>query len=457
MQMPEVNSSCDSPVFILTTSRSGSTLLRFLLDSHPDLACPPETGISAACAQLARSWDALDNADSGERRLPTDPVDLSPHAMQAIRAAVNDAFGEYLRRRGKGRWCDKSLDTYQFGELISQIYPEARFIVLTRHCMDVVASGVEACPWGVHRFGFDPFVAQYPGNSVAAVAAYWLSCTQANLAFAEKHPQSCHHVRYEDLVTAPEQVISAVFDFLGVDQVPGIAEACFRTPHEPDGPGDEKIWFTGAVHDDSIGRGTVVPAGALPPPLRLQVNEILAKLRYRPVDDNWNALLGRIEPRSDQTASGLPLGDIDRTAVDAAMGAIRDRIDSRRPDELDAIALQWPSVTGTTVAIIVESGSNDRDEVRWRFGPELPRPSDAEAGEPEITARLAGTAASWMSVLEGQSNLVSEMTAGRMHCFNPRDPHRIRSDEVHAVAALLGLARIPVARSLSGQSLMPVA
>ena len=31
-----------SPVFILTTSRSGSTLVRFILDSHPDLACPPE-------------------------------------------------------------------------------------------------------------------------------------------------------------------------------------------------------------------------------------------------------------------------------------------------------------------------------------------------------------------------------------------------------------------------------
>src|SRR5262249_47350516 len=111
MQMPETNNAarlyhangetpgnvpaCDSPVFILTTSRSGSTLLRFLLDSHPDFACPPETGISVACAQLARSWGALVNSDSGDQRMLTDPVDLPPRARQAIRDAVDDAFGEY--------------------------------------------------------------------------------------------------------------------------------------------------------------------------------------------------------------------------------------------------------------------------------------------------------------------------------------------------------------------------
>jgi hypothetical protein len=36
------------------------------------------------------------------------------------------------------------------------------------------------------------------------------------------------------------------------------------------------------------------------------------------------------------------------------------------------------------------------------------------------------------------------MTASRLRCINPRDGHRLRSDEVHAAAALLGLATIPV-------------
>jgi hypothetical protein len=32
--------ACDGPVIVLTMARSGSTLLRFILDSHPELTCP---------------------------------------------------------------------------------------------------------------------------------------------------------------------------------------------------------------------------------------------------------------------------------------------------------------------------------------------------------------------------------------------------------------------------------
>ena len=62
---------CRSPVFVLSASRSGSTLLRFVLDSHPDLACPPETGVTAACAGLMHSWDILASSDE-QAALPAD-------------------------------------------------------------------------------------------------------------------------------------------------------------------------------------------------------------------------------------------------------------------------------------------------------------------------------------------------------------------------------------------------
>jgi hypothetical protein len=41
------------PLFVLCMARSGSTLLRFLLDAHPDLACPPETNLWMVCEKLA--------------------------------------------------------------------------------------------------------------------------------------------------------------------------------------------------------------------------------------------------------------------------------------------------------------------------------------------------------------------------------------------------------------------
>jgi hypothetical protein len=42
---PEPECFFADPVFVLCNGRSGSTLLRFLLDAHPDLACPPETNL----------------------------------------------------------------------------------------------------------------------------------------------------------------------------------------------------------------------------------------------------------------------------------------------------------------------------------------------------------------------------------------------------------------------------
>lgn len=468
----EAPEACESPVFILTASRSGSTLLRFILDSHPELACPPETSIASVCAGLARTWDILDTAGSGTGRPVDEPAPLPPHAAVAVREAIDRVYGHYLERRGKRRWCDKSLDSFQFAELITQVYPEAKFICLYRHCMDVIASGVEVCPWGLHRFGFDPFVAQYPGNSVAAIGSYWLSVCQAILGFEEKNSQLCHRVRYEDLVTAPEETAAAIFSFLGVAQVPGIAEECFRTPHEGEGPGDEKIWFTTSVTPGSMGRGVSVPVGALMPPIRQPINEVLEKLGYRQVGDDWNAVPDRIDPRAGHQTSPAEQG---REELDATVTAIRQRMADNGDAALWDASQRWPAVAGSTVALIVQSPYGYHQELRLAFRPSgaalLPGPPPngsgsrprvngergaAEAadqtrpaadGQEQPVATIIADTATWQSLLDGSANVVSEMTAGRLRCVNKRDSHRIRSDEVHAVATLLGMARIPMSRT----------
>jgi protein-tyrosine sulfotransferase len=295
----------NSPVFVLTASRSGSTLLRIILDSHPRLACPPETSITGACLALAMTCDGLENAGADSAKTD-EPERLPPVIAATVRTAVDRFYGHYLAQRGKQRWCDKSLDSFLHAELMAQVYPDAKFICLFRHCMDVVASAVEACPWGLQKYGLDPFAAQFPGNSVAAVGSYWLACAQAILSFADSHPGSCHLVRYEDLVTAPEETAAGILSFLGEEQMPGITRACFDTPHEIDGPGDEKLWSTSAVTTASVGRGTIVPAGALPEPVRAAVNQTLGRLGYRAVDDHWNDAVSGTDPRlSPPVASAL--------------------------------------------------------------------------------------------------------------------------------------------------------
>src|SRR5215472_16946121 len=207
------------PVFVLCNGRSGSTLLRFLLDAHPDLACPPETNLPGLCVQLATVWSLIEGAPLSANRGDEPPI-IPDAAIAGIRATLDRMVGSYLERRGKKRYCDKSLGTARFAELLLRVYPDARFLCLYRHPMDVIASGVEACPWGLNGYGFYPYIATTPGNAVWALARFWVDSVSATLAAEEKFPASCHRVRYEDLVADPEATAGGIFEFLGVPPDP---------------------------------------------------------------------------------------------------------------------------------------------------------------------------------------------------------------------------------------------
>jgi hypothetical protein len=269
------------------------------------------------------------------------------------------------------------------------------------------------------------------------------------MAFEERHPEACHRVRYEDLVTAPEQTAAAIFSFLGAEPAPGITQACFQTPHEGNGPGDEEIWFTGGITADSVGCGVRVPVAALPPPFREAVNEELARLDYRTVDDEWNALAGRADMRAggiDGAAAaghgqGRPHGESQEVAR-----AVGDRLRSMPGRDRQEAMAMWPAVAGQTVAIVVEDAGGDHAELRWSFAETADRPgADGRTADQPVCTMIAGPA-TWRALLDGRANLVAEMTAGRLRCVNRRDGYRIRSDEVHAISWLLGLARVPLLR-----------
>src|SRR5262249_60766689 len=55
------------PVFVLCADQPGPALLRLLLDAHPGLACPPETGLAALCAQLTGVWSQLEGPPPADR------------------------------------------------------------------------------------------------------------------------------------------------------------------------------------------------------------------------------------------------------------------------------------------------------------------------------------------------------------------------------------------------------
>jgi hypothetical protein len=89
----------------------------------------------------------------------------------------------------------------------------------------------------------------------------------------------------------------------------------------------------------------------------------------------------------------------------------------------------------------VVSDAAGHDEISWTF----PAPDGNQTVAPPVATMIASPDV-WSSLLDGKANVIVEMRTGRLRCLNKRDVHRVRSDEVHAIAWLLGLAQVPLTR-----------
>jgi hypothetical protein len=401
--MPELRGPgpADEPVFVLCAGRSGSTLLRFLLDAHPDLACPPETNLPGLCAQLAAVWSLLDGTPSA--------------ADQAVRQTTDAMIGTHLRRRGKNRYCDKSLGTAQHADLLLRLYPGARFVSLYRHPMDVVASGLEACPWGLTGYGFEPYAASTPGNAVLALARYWADHVSAIAAVEDRYPDRCHRVWYEDLVRDPEGTAAGIFAFLGVPPSPGISARCFAPERERLGPADFKIWHTSQITADSVGRGWSIPAAQLTPAVTGVVNELAGRLGYLPVDESWSVTAVPPDMRVPVSGDPGPQAALPAGAVTREMPRVYIRLGQLLQSGLfrvsDRFARRWGDCAREAF-LVVASSSTDGSSARWRVDLAAGTVSLASSGVAnpgdlgaDVAWQLIGPAATWERVLSGDVNL----------------------------------------------------
>jgi Sulfotransferase family len=170
---------------------------------------------SASSAPGNNTWSVLAGSPRQKDRKGEMPPVPGP-AIDGIRHTVSQMTGQYLARQAKKRYCDKSLDVARHADLLVELFPGVRFICLYRHPMDVIASGLESCPWGLKGFGFEDYAAGSPTNAVLALARFWADHTGEILAPEHRYPDRCHRVRYEDLATDPEGIADGIFAFLGV-------------------------------------------------------------------------------------------------------------------------------------------------------------------------------------------------------------------------------------------------
>ena len=104
------------PVIVLGVRRSGTTLLRVMLDRSPELAVPDESYFVPQLAHRHRGTVDPTAFVDDLRRLPTlVEWDLKPDAVaERLRPgmtageAVSAVFATYAAERGKERWGDKT-------------------------------------------------------------------------------------------------------------------------------------------------------------------------------------------------------------------------------------------------------------------------------------------------------------------------------------------------------------
>jgi protein-tyrosine sulfotransferase len=241
-------------IIVMGAPRSGTTLLRRILDAHPDIACPGETNLLSACARFLHSETIAEGVDVGV----LSGLEFAGFAEDDVLRALRDlAFGfhrEHARRQGKARWASKTaFDVFHWDRIEQLCGREAYFLCLQRHGLDVACSLQDLCDAnGIYLSELHEYVRRYP-RPLEAFCHAWVDVTLATRSFVERHPDNALLLRYEDLTADPEGVTRRIADFVKVDWTPDWIARVMRAPASV-GLGDWKTYARDTIDTGSVAR-----------------------------------------------------------------------------------------------------------------------------------------------------------------------------------------------------------
>jgi hypothetical protein len=192
------------PIFIIGAQRSGTSLLRRILDSHSQIACPAESKFILPLTSVLSDRGSL--AGWASMGFNKDAVE------EALARFIRSFFDEYAESQGKPRWAEKTPNYVDcLPELWDLFGPDARFVIVVRHGLDVAFSLSDP-----HRHypAVDPYLIQAGGVTPVAAGLFWADKNRKICEFQESHPDACFRLRYEDLTTDPVSTLKPLFAFL---------------------------------------------------------------------------------------------------------------------------------------------------------------------------------------------------------------------------------------------------
>lgn len=240
------------PIHVCGVHRSGTTLVRDLLDSHPALAVLPSEGTfftnfkghlrrlppdgwlrHLGCDWLRRLANPIHQAPYwllGRSTTATSPYLEFARSLMAWWPLVRDAYGDEASSwpltavalayahcigalRGEARtrcWAEKTPTNERFIDRLQTELPEARVIQVIRHPYAVFASHKQAMWDAGERFSNAGRVLQDLNQSYRIAAA----------RSRRNAPNQYHLVRYEDLIGSPQATVALLAAFLGIETLP---------------------------------------------------------------------------------------------------------------------------------------------------------------------------------------------------------------------------------------------
>lgn len=212
------------PIFVIGSPRSGTTLTRIILDSHPSISCGPETHFLTDLHRLA---------DAHWWRVERFGVDRE-YWDQLARDFYAGIHIDYMNRRGRRRWAEKTPGYTLDLDYVDRLFPDARYVHVIRDGRDVVASYR-------YRWGY---------RSALNAARDWVDHVEAGLRFGHRAGDRYHEFRYEHLVQEPEEVLRSMFAFLEEPWDPRVLNFDQKSPlaaSRRQQSGDQSLIYTSRV------------------------------------------------------------------------------------------------------------------------------------------------------------------------------------------------------------------